>query len=157
MKKLIYLIVLILVLGLIVAGCDNPVVPPAEQSELDNQTKDVVDTTITVILKDSQGGFVQGGKVYLGVGGWPYKGETNTEGVLTFAYSGGASMRVKVIAPNYGGTQTSLSQDLSTEPGRTFTFQTEVGVNPSNWTHLEKNKTCCIIKKQARGTKEGYK
>ena len=34
MKKLIYLIIAITVLGLIVAGC-NPVVPPAEQNELD--------------------------------------------------------------------------------------------------------------------------
>jgi len=38
MKKLIYLIVLIVVLGLIVAGC-IPVVPPAEQSNTDNLTK----------------------------------------------------------------------------------------------------------------------
>ena len=38
MKKLIYLIVAIAALGLIVSGC-IPVVPPAEQSNIDNLTK----------------------------------------------------------------------------------------------------------------------
>lgn len=38
MKKLIYLIVLILILGLIVSGCVLPVVPPVEQDELGNRT-----------------------------------------------------------------------------------------------------------------------
>jgi len=55
MKKLIYLIALILVLGLIVAGCTNPVVPPAEQSELGSQTEDggtvTVKQSYTVTVK----------------------------------------------------------------------------------------------------------
>ena len=38
MKKLFYLIVLILILGLIVPGC-LPIVPPSEQNELDNKAK----------------------------------------------------------------------------------------------------------------------
>jgi len=38
MKKLVYLIVVVVALGLIVAGC-IPVVPPAEQSNTDNLTK----------------------------------------------------------------------------------------------------------------------
>jgi len=38
MRKLVYLIVVLVALGLIVAGC-CPVVPPAEQGELDNKAK----------------------------------------------------------------------------------------------------------------------
>jgi len=37
MKKLIYLIIVMVVLGLIVAGCTNSVVPPAEQNVLDDK------------------------------------------------------------------------------------------------------------------------
>lgn len=50
MKKLIYLIVLIVVLGLIVAGCTNSVAPPAEQNNTDNLTKGA---TINVFSGDS--------------------------------------------------------------------------------------------------------
>ena len=39
MKKLIYLIVVIVALGLIVSGCALPTVLPTEQSELDNKAK----------------------------------------------------------------------------------------------------------------------
>jgi len=46
MKKLIYLIVAIAILGLIVAGC-LPVVPPTEQGDLSTPTSRVV-TTWTV-------------------------------------------------------------------------------------------------------------
>ena len=42
MKKLMYLIIAITVLGLIVSGCNNPVVPPAEQSNTGNLTKDTI-------------------------------------------------------------------------------------------------------------------
>ena len=45
MKKLIYLIIAITVLGLIVTGC-NPVVPPAEQGDLSTLTKSL--TTVWV-------------------------------------------------------------------------------------------------------------
>ena len=45
MKKLIYLIVAIVALGLIVAGCGIPVVPPTEQSNIGNLTRA---TTINV-------------------------------------------------------------------------------------------------------------
>ena len=45
MKKLIYLIIAITVLGLIVTGC-NPVVPPAEQNELDKAKPVTTCTTI---------------------------------------------------------------------------------------------------------------
>ena len=41
MKKLYYLIVLIVILGLIVSGC-LPVVPPSEQSNIDNLTKGII-------------------------------------------------------------------------------------------------------------------
>ena len=41
MKKLIYLIVAIVILGLIVSGC-LPVVPPSEQSNIDNLTKGTI-------------------------------------------------------------------------------------------------------------------
>lgn len=47
MKKLIYLIVAIVALGLIVVGC-NPVVPPAEQSEPTSLTRKVVGETYYV-------------------------------------------------------------------------------------------------------------
>ena len=122
MKKLVYLIALILVLGFIVAGCTNPVVPPAEQSELNDQAK-AITTDITVILKDSQEAPVQYGKVYLGVGGWPLKGETDVNGIFTFSYTGAASMCVRVTAPNYGGTQTTLNQDIT--ENSTFELNTE--------------------------------
>jgi len=46
MKKLIYLIVVIAVLALIVAGCGLLTVPPSEQSELDDKGKPTKCTTI---------------------------------------------------------------------------------------------------------------
>jgi parallel beta-helix repeat protein len=44
MKKLIYLIIVMIVLGLIISGC-IPVVPPAEQSNTDNLTKAVINVS----------------------------------------------------------------------------------------------------------------
>jgi len=41
MKKLIYLIIVMVVLGIIVTGCNNPVVPPVEQTNTSNLTKGV--------------------------------------------------------------------------------------------------------------------
>ena len=48
MKKLMYLIMVIAVLGLIVAGCNNPVVPPTEQSDLNTLTKNGEPTVVWV-------------------------------------------------------------------------------------------------------------
>ena len=42
MNKLIYLIIAITVLGLIISGCNNPVVPPTEQSNIENLTKGII-------------------------------------------------------------------------------------------------------------------
>ncbi|HZK41250.1 MAG TPA: right-handed parallel beta-helix repeat-containing protein [Atribacterota bacterium] len=50
MKKLIYLIVVIVALGLIVTGCNNPVVPPTEQNETSGLTKG------SIIYVDDDGG-----------------------------------------------------------------------------------------------------
>jgi len=51
MKKLIYLIVLIVVLGLIVAGCTS-VVPPVEQGELDNLEMISVSKSVMPVVID---------------------------------------------------------------------------------------------------------
>jgi len=60
MKKLIYLIVAIVVLGLIVAGC-LPVVPPSEESELVDKKKDDCVTIQDGILETSDGGVITTG------------------------------------------------------------------------------------------------
>jgi len=52
MKKLIYLIVVIGVLSLIVAGCTNSVVPPAEQGELGNLEMISVSKSVVPIVID---------------------------------------------------------------------------------------------------------
>ena len=46
MKKLLFLIVAIVVLGLIVAGCGIPVVPPVEQNEPSSLTKAGITLTV---------------------------------------------------------------------------------------------------------------
>lgn len=80
---------------------------------------------ITVVLRDSAGNPVDGGRVELGVGGWPFKGQTGdtSPGTLTFAYDGGDNMRVRVVAPNYGSSQTTPLQNLTVNS--TFELQTE--------------------------------
>ncbi len=92
MKKLIYLIALVLVLGLIVAGCTNPAVPPAEQSELDNQTKDGGTVTVkdlsNVTLLDHDSNGLAGGKVKWADGSWhSVPGQTDNNGQITFTIS----------------------------------------------------------------------
>ena len=64
---------MIVVLGLIVSGC-NPVVPPAEQDELGSQTK--APGTVTVILLDSNNNGLAGGDVYYYDSGWKLLGTT---------------------------------------------------------------------------------
>ena len=60
MKKLLYLIVAIVVLGLIVTGC-IPVVPHSEQSELDDKGKPTKCTTIQDgVLTYSTGHYLAG-------------------------------------------------------------------------------------------------
>lgn len=79
-------------------------------------------TTLHITLVDSQDAPVQGAKVYLGVGGWPYIGETDAAGELDYEYDGAANMRVRMTAPNHGGTQTSDLQDVTGNPN--FDFET---------------------------------
>ena len=75
MKKLIYLIVLIVVLGLIVTGC-NPVVPPAEQNELD-KAKPVCTTIQDGVLEYSAGYYLAGEPLMVGFDpyGYNYQGK----------------------------------------------------------------------------------
>ena len=80
-------------------------------------------TVLFVRLKDSKGKGVPGGKAYLGVGGWPYMGDTNASGELVYLRDGClGNMQVRLSAPNNGGTQTSKSQDVKVNPY--FDFQT---------------------------------
>jgi len=118
MKKLYYLIALVLVLGFIVAGCTNPAVPPAEQSELDNQTKDggtvtVKDSpTVTLTLLDQDGNGVPGGKVkpaYGGSWGSTLSGQTDNDGKLcTTELAPGFSKILMTV--NQGSQEQSLVQ-----------------------------------------------
>jgi len=74
-------------------------------------------TTYTVIIievKNSSGNAVPGAEVYLGLDEWPYIGETGTDGKLVYAYNGVlGNMRVRVTAPNEGGTETTPFQDTA--------------------------------------------
>jgi len=60
MKKLIYLIVLIIILGLIVSGC-IPVVPPTEQNESNDKAKPTCTTIQSGNLVDSTGNAITTG------------------------------------------------------------------------------------------------
>lgn len=66
MKKLIYLIVLIVVLGLIVVGCTNSVVPPAEQGELDNLEMISVSKSVIPVVIDGDVTLDEWGTYHLG-------------------------------------------------------------------------------------------
>jgi len=68
MKKLVYLIIALVALGLIVAGCCPPVVPQTEQNELDNKAKPECAT-------------IQGGTITASTG------ETITTGYDEFGYN----------------------------------------------------------------------
>ncbi len=84
-------------------------------------------TTINIEVKNSTGDPVQGAKVYLGVGGWPYIGETGADGKLEYTHNSSlGNMRVQVTAPNNGGTETTAYQDTSVNP--TFQLQTHQAV-----------------------------
>ena len=81
-------------------------------------------SVITTTLKNSSGTPVPGGKAYLGVGGWPLMGETDANGNLAYIHSSTlVSMSVRMTAPNYGGTQTSPSQNIPTNSH--FNFKTD--------------------------------
>lgn len=72
MKKLIYLIVVIVALGLIVSGC-LPVVPPSEQSELDDKGKFDECTTIKDgVLTYSSGHYLEDTPLMVGYDPYGY-------------------------------------------------------------------------------------
>lgn len=80
-------------------------------------------SVLIITLKNSSGAGVPGGKAELGVGGWPYIGDTDANGNLVYIHSSTlGNMRVRMTAPNNGGTQTSPSQDVSINSY--FNFQT---------------------------------
>jgi hypothetical protein len=92
MKKLIYLIVAISILGLIVAGCTLPVVPPSEQSELDNKAKPLNCTTIQDgVLTYSTGHYLEGNPLIAGYDIFGYNYQAHMfNGSYANAYLGGA-------------------------------------------------------------------
>ena len=83
-----------------------------------------VEKSVLVIrLKDSTGAGVAGGKAYLGVGGWPYIGDTDANGELVYFHDGLlGNMRIQMAAPNCGGSQDSPSQDVAVNS--VYGFQT---------------------------------
>jgi len=117
MKKFVYLIVLFLVLGLIVSGC-NPVVPPVEQDELGGQTKD---RAVTVQLLDSTDKGLAGGVVQYYSGGWQ-----------TFGTTAGVDGKVSKDLPDgsytfrmsYGGASVEKNQDITAN--QLVEFQTKL-------------------------------
>ena len=117
MKKLVYLIVLFLVLGLIVSGC-NPVVPSVEQDELGSQTKSRI---VTVQLLDSTNKGLAGGVVQYYSGGWQ-----------TFGTTAGVDGKVDKDLPDgtytfqvsYAGASMQKSQNVASDP--VVVFQTKL-------------------------------
>jgi len=80
-------------------------------------------TALVANLKDSEGYGIQNGIVHLGVGGWPVIGATDVNGHFFYLYDGTlTNMRLRMTAPNYGGTETSPNQYVPTNPE--FNFQT---------------------------------
>jgi hypothetical protein len=83
----------------------------------------ITQSVLLIRLKDSTGAGVPGGKAYLGVGGWPYIGDTDTNGVLVYFHNGLlGNMRVRMTAPNCGGSQDSPSQNVAVNS--VYDFQT---------------------------------
>jgi len=109
-NKLIYLIALILVLGLIVAGCRNPVVPPAEQITTLGE-KGL--TLVTVELKDSKGVGLEGGVVkYYSARAWQTFGTTDENGVTSKDIPDG-NIRFKMT---YDGASVEKAQNVASDP-----------------------------------------
>jgi Secretion system C-terminal sorting domain len=80
-------------------------------------------SVLIITLKNSSGAGVPGGKAYLGVGGWPYIGDTDANGNLVYVHSSAlTNMSIRMTAPNQGGTQTSPIQDVTVNSH--FNFQT---------------------------------
>jgi len=137
MKKLIYLIVLILVLGLIVTGCDNPVVPPAEQDELGSQTEDggtvtvKESLTVTLTLLDHAGKGLAGGKVKWADGSWHgVTGQTDNNGKITFIIS---NPNYNKIAMTYNqGTVVQNRVQLETSGYKWQTVQLRIWLKDHN-------------------------
>jgi len=74
----------------------------------------ITQSVLLIRLKDSTGAGVPGGKAYLGVGGWPHIGDTDDNGVLVYFHDSLlGNMRIRMTAPDCGGTQTSQYQDIA--------------------------------------------
>ncbi len=86
--------------------------PPATM-DLEIGPDPITKSIFYIRLTDSNSDGIAGGTAKLGVGGWPVIGTTGTDpaGVLIYARDGlVGNMRVRMTAPNYGGTQTSPTQ-----------------------------------------------
>ena len=113
MKKLMYLIVAIVILGLIVSGC-IPVVPPTEQGELGSQTKD--SGTVTVQLLDSSNNGIVGGVVQYYSSGWQTFGTTGTDGKVSKDLPDGTYS----FQMTYVGASMQKSQNVASDPDVVF-------------------------------------
>ena len=83
----------------------------------------ITKSAVLARLTNSKGVGVPGGTATLGVGGWPSIGTTGADGWLVYLYDGTlGNMKVRMSAPNQGGTQESPSQNLAVNP--VFNFQT---------------------------------
>jgi len=81
-------------------------------------------SVIIANLLNSDGDPVENGTVQLGVGGWPVIGNTDKDGQLFYFYNNAlGNMRLKMTAPNYGGTETSAVQYIPSNS--VFNFQTQ--------------------------------
>ena len=120
MKKLVYLIVVIVALGLIVAGC-LPVVPPAEQNETSNLKSD---PTVTVELKDSGGIPLEGALVEFrgkpdSPTEWSFFGTTGVDGKATKDLT--ASKWEYWFSVKYNDTYAKIKQDIGVDTTVSFT------------------------------------
>jgi len=106
MKKLIYLIIVMVVLGLIVAGCTNSVVPPAEQNELD-KAKTECTTIQDGTLLYSAGHYLAGQPLVIGYDAYGYNYQAHMfKGSYTNSYLGGAG-----FPPYEGDDDTYLAEN----------------------------------------------
>jgi hypothetical protein len=150
MKKLIYLIVVIVALGLIVTGC-IPVVPPAEQNETSDLMK--AGSTVTVTLMDSDGNPLKGGIVkFKGKPESPTEwspfgtGPTNEDGEVTMELTAGKWKYW--FSVEYNDTYAKINQDIGENPEVSFTTTTvnlhfsgdvtyNSKINPGTWIPYE--------------------
>lgn len=127
MKKSIYLIVVIVALGLIIAGCTTSVVPPSEQGDLSTLTK-APPALVTVRVTTGEGNPLPGVRVAYktsatGATSWFPGGSTDGNGEISALFDVGTTLYLQARV-TVNGTNSEWQSQTVGEEGNLYEFST---------------------------------